>query len=377
METADLSHHILSRFNADLEGVRSSVLQMGGLVEQQLQDGVRAVVQGDSRLGEEVAALDHKVNAMEIAIDDDCSRILATRSPAASDLRLIVAVIKTITDLERIGDEAEKLGHIGCAARQHRASDRSLSRSQAHRRARRRHGATARSMRSRGSIRKRRCRWRGAIDMVDEEYDAIQRQCITFMMEDPRTIRRALDVLWVARALERVGDHAKNICEYVIYMVLGKDVRHLSLDDVEQHLASARAAARGRRPVDCRLSAPLRDRRHAQPARASASAPRSWRMRSIAQHVLGYEPCPLCILQRVAVIALGVLFLLAWVHDSGPDRRARLRRSARSGGARRCTASPGGTCGSSRSRRARSRSAARVSTTCSMYCRYTRSWRRC
>src|SRR6186713_2874345 len=123
METADLSHHILSRFNADLEGVRSSVLQMGGLVERQLQDGVRAVVQGDSRLGEEVAALDHKVNAMEIAIDDDCSRILATRSPAAGDLRLIVAVIKTITDLERIGDEAQKIARmaklIHTADRQH------------------------------------------------------------------------------------------------------------------------------------------------------------------------------------------------------------------------------------------------------------------
>src|SRR5678809_1691683 len=113
METADLSHHILSRFNSDLEGVRSSVLQMGGLVEQQLQNGVRAVVNGDSRLGEEVARLDHKVNAMEVAIDDDCSRILATRAPAASDLRLILAVIKTITDLERIGDEAEKIGYIG------------------------------------------------------------------------------------------------------------------------------------------------------------------------------------------------------------------------------------------------------------------------
>src|SRR5512134_3970580 len=112
MEKSDLSHHILSRFNADLEGVRAAVLQMGGLVEQQLQNGVKALYEGDSRLGEEVARLDHKVNAMEVAIDDDCSRILATRGPTASDLRLIVAVIKTITDLERIGDEAEKLGNI-------------------------------------------------------------------------------------------------------------------------------------------------------------------------------------------------------------------------------------------------------------------------
>jgi phosphate transport system protein len=105
METTDLSHHILSRFNADLEGVRSAVLQMGGLVEQQLLNGVKALYSGDGRLGEEIVRLDHKVNAMEVAIDDDCSRILATRNPTASDLRLIVAVIKTITDLERIGDE--------------------------------------------------------------------------------------------------------------------------------------------------------------------------------------------------------------------------------------------------------------------------------
>jgi phosphate transport system protein len=241
METADLSHHILSRFNSDLEGVRSSVLQMGGLVERQLQDGVRAVVNGDSRLGEEVARLDHKVNAMEVAIDDDCSRILATRAPAASDLRLLVAVIKTITDLERIGDEAEKLGHIGARlASIERPTDR------------------YREVKHIGELVADMVN--GALDafarldseaalavarrdrQVDEEYEAIQRQCITFMMEDPRTIRRTLDVLWVARALERVGDHAKNICEYVIYMVLGKDVRHRSLDDVEKQIASARGS---------------------------------------------------------------------------------------------------------------------------------------
>ena len=244
METADLSHHIHSRFNADLEGVRSSVLQMGGLVEQQLQDGVRAIVTGDSRLGEEVARLDHKVNAMEVAIDDDCSRILATRNPAASDLRLLVAILKTITDLERIGDEAEKLGHIAARlASVEQPADR------------------YREVKHIGGLVSEMVH--GALDAfarldidlalqiarrdrhVDEEYEALQRQCITFMMEDPRTIRRALDVLWVARALERVGDHAKNICEYVIYMVLGKDVRHLSIDDVEQQLAAALAERAG------------------------------------------------------------------------------------------------------------------------------------
>ena len=244
MDTSDLSHHILSRFNADLEGVRSGVLQMGGLVEQQLQDGIKALYSGDGRLGEEVARLDHKVNAMEVAIDEDCSRILATRGPTASDLRLIVAIIKTITDPERIGDEAEKLGNIASRlATLDRPADR------------------YREIKHIGDLVADMVH--GALDafarmdtdaalsvarqdrIVDEEYEALQRQCITFMMEDPRAIRRALDILWVARALERIGDHAKNICEYVIYMVLGKDIRHLSIEDVEQQLAAARAARTG------------------------------------------------------------------------------------------------------------------------------------
>jgi len=246
MEKSDLSHHIMSRFNADLEGVRSSVLKMGGLVEQQLLNGIKALYAGDGGLGEEVVRLDHKVNAMEVAIDDDCSRILATRSPTASDLRLIVAVIKTITDLERIGDEAEKLGSIAARLAAHeRPTDRyreirhigELVADMLHDAL----DAIARLDTDAALAVARRDR------TVDEEYEAIQRQCITFMMEDPRSIRRALDVLWVARALERIGDHAKNICEYVIYMVLGKDVRHVSLDDVERQLAAARSARAGGR----------------------------------------------------------------------------------------------------------------------------------
>jgi phosphate transport system protein len=244
MDTSDLSHHILSRYNAELEGVRAGVLQMGGLVEQQLENGVKALYNGDSRLGEEVARLDHKVNAMEVSIDEDCSRILATRNPTASDLRLIVAVIKTITDLERIGDETEKLGNIAARlASVERPADRYREIKHL--------GESVTEM------------VHGALDAfarldpdaalavarkdrdVDEEYEAIQRQCITFMMEDPRSIRRALDVLWVARALERIGDHAKNICEYVIYMVVGKDVRHVAIEDVERQLQAVRAARAG------------------------------------------------------------------------------------------------------------------------------------
>ena len=235
MEKSDLAHHIMSRYNEELEHVRTSVLEMGGLVEAQLRQALRALTEGDIRGGEQVARDDYKVNAMEVAIDENCSRILATRSPAASDLRLIVAVIKTITDLERIGDEAEKIAYIGSRlATMERPTDRyreikhlgriagdlvhesldCFARLDAH---------TALAVARKDKL-------------VDEEYEALQRQCITFMMEDPRTIRRALDMLWVARALERVGDHAKNICEYVIYMVHGKDIRHSSLDDVEKHL---------------------------------------------------------------------------------------------------------------------------------------------
>jgi len=237
METADLSHHIMSRYNAELEGVRSSVLQMGGLVEEQLQNGIKALYEGDSRLGEDVAHLDHRVNAMEVAIDDDCSRILATRNPTASDLRLIVAVI----DLERIGDETEKLGNIaGRLASMERPADRYREiKHLGELVAEMVHGALdafARLDTEAAIAVARRDRF------VDEEYEAIQRQCITFMMEDPRSIRRALDVLWVARALERIGDHAKNICEYVIYMVLGRDIRHLSLEDVEKYVATEKAS---------------------------------------------------------------------------------------------------------------------------------------
>jgi len=240
MDTSDLSHHIHSRYNAELEGIRAGVLQMGGLVEQQLQNGVRAVVHGDSRLGEEVSRLDHKVNAMEVAIDEDCSRVLATRAPTASDLRLIVAVIKTITDLERIGDETEKLGHA--AARLSNA-DRSADRF----RELKHIGELVSDMVAGALDAFARLDTQAALDIarrdrvIDEEYEAIQRQCITFMMEDPRAIRRTLDVLSLARALERVGDHAKNICEYVVYMVLGKDIRHLSIEDVEKQIEAARA----------------------------------------------------------------------------------------------------------------------------------------
>jgi phosphate transport system protein len=240
MEQADLSHHISRRFNDDLERVRSKVLGMGGFVEQQLSRAVNALVEGDSVLGEAVARDDYQINGMEVAIDEECSRILATRSPAAGDLRVIVAIIKAITDLERMGDECEKIGNIAARlATQERPADKyreikhlgRVVQDMVHESL----DAFAR-MDAEAALRVAR-----QDRLVDEEYEAIQRQSITFMMEDPRSIRRALDVMWVVRALERIGDHAKNLCEYVIYMVHGKDVRHTRLEDVESELRSERA----------------------------------------------------------------------------------------------------------------------------------------
>lgn len=226
MQASTLGERISRRFNKDLEDVRSQVLAMGGTVEAQLSRAILAIVSGDSALGLKVANDDYKVNKLEVSIDEECSRILATRSPAASDLRLIVAIIKTITDLERIGDEAEKIGFLASQlAVMDRPSDsyRELKYLGNH------VAATLRSAMNAFA----RLDVDAAMDVVkedervDEEYDAITRQCITFMMEDPRSIRRFMNVTWAARSLERIGDHAKNICEYVIYMVQGRDIRHL------------------------------------------------------------------------------------------------------------------------------------------------------
>lgn len=235
MDKLNLDHHISQQFNEELEEVRNLVMTMGGLVEQQIADAMLALVNGDSELGQRVVRDDYKVNELEVRVDEECGRILARRQPAASDLRLIVAIIKTITDLERIGDEAEKIGYLAT-----------------------RLAETERSSSAYGELEHLgnhvRSLLRGALDAfarmdpeaavahakedsrIDREYEAIIRQCITFMMEDPRTIRRVLDLMWCARALERIGDHAKNLCEYVVYLVHGKDVRHVAIEDVEREI---------------------------------------------------------------------------------------------------------------------------------------------
>ena len=244
MDKPLISHHISRQFNVELEDVRQRVLAMGGLVEQQIADATRALVEGNGTLGQEVSRADHKVNGLEVYIDEECSRILARRQPTASDLRLVVAVIKTITDLERIGDEVEKVGNIAARlATMEKPADnyreiRHLGRLVTEMVHDALH-AFARLDADEAFEVARRDR------KVDEEYESVQRQSITFMMEDPRSIRRALEVMWVVRALERIGDHAKNICEYTVYMVHGKDIRHLSLEDAERQVREFAQARRG------------------------------------------------------------------------------------------------------------------------------------
>jgi phosphate transport system protein len=235
MDKINLRHHISRQFNEELEDIRNKVLAMGGLVEEQIEYSLNALVSGNVELAESVISRDYQVNALEVAIDEESTQVLARRQPTAGDLRLIVAVIKTITDLERIGDQAEKISRMAIHLAEMERPKNQYS-----------------ELKHLGDQVKKLLR--GALDAfarmdaeaalgvaqedinIDNEYDAIIRQMITFMMEDPRNVRRTLDVIWSARALERIGDHSKNICEYVIYLVKGKDVRHISYDEIRKEI---------------------------------------------------------------------------------------------------------------------------------------------
>ena len=227
--------HISRQYNAELEEIRSRVLQMGGLVEQQIVQALEALITGDTMLGETVILDDTTINDLEVTIDEECNQIIARRQPAASDLRLVVAVIKTITDLERIGDEAEKIARMAVRLATEERPKNNYAEIQTL-------GSQVRRMVHDALDAFARVDIEAAVRVaredrkVDQKYEGIIRQMITYMMEDPRTISRMLSVIWAARALERIGDHARNICEYIIYLVKGKDVRHTSLDQVEREI---------------------------------------------------------------------------------------------------------------------------------------------
>lgn len=229
--------HISKQFDNELENIRSQVLAMGGLVEQQLTSAVNALIESDLETAENVIKAEYNVNRFEVSIDEECTRILAKRQPAAVDLRLIMAVIKTITDLERIGDEAEKIAKMAIDLSEKHAPKSYYIGLKAM-------GTLVSHMVHDSLDAFARMDSRAALNVASKEpqsndqYGAILRQLITYMMEDPRNITSSMDVVWIARAMERIGDHARNICEYVIYFVEGKDVRHISLEEMEKEVNS-------------------------------------------------------------------------------------------------------------------------------------------
>jgi phosphate transport system protein len=219
--------HSSKQYDADLEGIRSKVLLMGGMVEQQFQEAMSAFSDGNTRLAEKVIADDDHVNALEVELDDACCHLIVRRQPTANDLRTVMATIKIITDLERIGDESSKIARTSM-----RMTERAGIKSGEH-------------FKMVNDISDRAAAMlRGALDAlarldekqalaliaddtaIDIGFRTITRSLATYMMEDPRTISSSVDTMWVAKAIERVGDHAKNIAEFVVYVVGGKDIRH-------------------------------------------------------------------------------------------------------------------------------------------------------
>ena len=228
------TEHLSKQFDVDLEKLRSHMLQMGGLIESQILAAIEGFYSGDIKALEQVIENDRRVNGYEVNIDIECSHIIARRQPAASDLRMIMGVSKAVTDLERVGDEAKKIAVVS---------------KQIHERGRlqvprlgdiRRTGSIVVGMLRKALDAFARLDSVAAAEVIrddvaiDEAFRGMMRQLITFMMEDPRTITTALEIVWVARALERMGDHSKNMAEQVIYIVKGTDVRHTNFEDVER-----------------------------------------------------------------------------------------------------------------------------------------------
>ena len=228
------SEHSSKQYELDLEGIRSRVLQMGGMVEKQFHDAMNCFRTLNVQEAERIIAADIEVNQMEVALDDACSHLIVKRQPAANDLRTVMATIKVITDLERIGDEATKIARAASAIHQRGLvpiAHEDIVRVMATSAGRQLHDALDAFARM---DQKQATRLIVADEEIDHEYRAVMRNAVTFMMEDPRTISAALDTVWVATAIERIGDHAKNIAEYVIYIVEGKDIRHTDYAILQQ-----------------------------------------------------------------------------------------------------------------------------------------------
>lgn len=234
MESFD--QHISHQFNQELENLRQKMMAMGGMVEEMLKKSVQAIVDGDTDLAMQVIEADDQVNRMEKRLDEECNLVIARRQPTASDLRLIFAIIKAISDLERVGDEAEKIARWAMSLADHprpRNDYRELERL----------GHVVLDMLRKSLDGFTRMDSQVAVELlrqdqkVDQEYETIFRQYYSYMMEDARHIRRVLDALLIAKSLERIGDHCKNVGEYVVYLVEGRDLRHESESVLEREIA--------------------------------------------------------------------------------------------------------------------------------------------
>lgn len=235
MDITSHTHHISQQYNIELETIRTHLSEMGGMAQRQVNDAIQALIDADVDRAEQVVRADTKVNSMEMTIDEECVRILARRQPAASDLRLVIAVTKAITDLERIGDEATKIARQAIAMNTDGLAPRGYIEV--------RHigGHVSRMLQDALDAFAR-------LDMqlaltvvqtdrqVDMEYSTAMRELVTFMIEDPRSITRVLNIMWSLRALERIGDHARNLAQYVIYLVNGEDVRHANLEEITENV---------------------------------------------------------------------------------------------------------------------------------------------
>ena len=225
--------HLSTQFDSELNGVSSRVMELGGLVESQIRQAIYALSAFSTEVADQVVETEIRVNAMEIQIDHELSSIIARRQPTARDLRLLIAISKTTANLERVGDEANKIARMAKSIIES-GSARTLPSSELR---------VAADLAS-GLLRKAldafaRLDVTAAVailkedDLIDREFDGFVRKLVTYMMEDPRTISASLDLLFLAKAIERIGDHAKNIAEFIIYIVKGTDVRHTSMRDIE------------------------------------------------------------------------------------------------------------------------------------------------